>query len=296
MIKIYNRKTKSYETEKVAGEKYLNWIYSSPIGMGLLEIFLKKKVFSKFYGKYCDSKNSIKKIKPFIDEFNMDMTVSKKKTEDFTSFNDFFYRELTPEARPINKDENSFVAHGDGRLLVYENINLDKVVQVKNLTYSLKELIGYDKISQKYDGGLCLILRLCPLDYHRFHFIDGGTCSHSTHIDGSYYSVNPIALDKIERLFCRNKREWSILSSDNFKDVLYVEVGATCVGSIIQTYTEEKRVEKGEEKGYFKFGGSTVIMFLEKNAVKIDNDILYKSRQNIETIVKMGETIGKKII
>lgn len=294
MIKYYNRKNKSYEIEKVAGDRYLNWIYSSPIGMRLLELIVKKKLFSSIYGLYVDRKSSRKKINSFIKEFNLDPTSFEKAAEDFASFNDFFYRKLKKEARPIDIDINALISLGDGKLLAYENIDLEKLVQVKGFTYSLKELIKDDITASKYEGGACLILRLCPTDYHRFHFVDGGTCSKEIKIKGAYYSVNPIALDKVQKLFCENKREWSILHSDNFKDILYIEVGATCVGSIVQSYQPNKRVEKGDEKGYFKFGGSTVILFFEPNTIKIDREIINQTSLGFETSVLMGEKIGEK--
>ncbi|MFL0248363.1 phosphatidylserine decarboxylase [Candidatus Clostridium stratigraminis] len=294
MIKYYNRKNKSYEVEKIAGDKYLNWIYSSPIGMKLLELVVKKKLFSSIYGLYADRNSSRKKINSFIRGFNLDPSSFEKATEDFASFNDFFYRKLKKEARPIDMDSNALISLGDGKLLAYENIDLEKLIQVKGFTYSLKELIKDDETALKYDGGTCLILRLCPTDYHRFHFVDGGTCSKEVKIKGAYYSVSPIALDKVQKLFCENKREWSILHSDNFKEILYIEVGATCVGSIIQSYEPNKRVEKGEEKGYFKFGGSTVILFFEPNLIKIDDEILNQTSLGFETSVLMGEKIGQK--
>ncbi|AAK78018.1 phosphatidylserine decarboxylase [Clostridium acetobutylicum] len=294
MIKYYNRKTKQYEIEKVAGENYLNWTYSSPIGMSFLEALIKKKAFSSIYGSFCDSKISKGKVKKFIDSFDIDILESEKKPEAFKSFNDFFTRKLTKEARPFSTNKEILISPGDGRLLVYENIDLDNLVEIKGMGYSLKELIKDEKISSKYKNGICMILRLCPTDYHRFHFVDSGVCSATSKIKGSYYSVNPIALNKVKRLFCENKREWSILKSDNFKDILYIEVGATCVGSIIQTYKENTKVNKGDEKGYFKFGGSTVVLFFEKDSVKIDEDILEQTRLGYETKVFMGESIGKK--
>lgn len=293
MIKYYDRKNKTYEKEKVAGEKYLNWTYSSPIGMKLLESFIKKRAFSKIYGWYLDRGISKRKVKSFINEFNIDMSGCEKKEEAFRSFNDFFYRKLTPKARPINMDKNILISPGDGKLLAYENIDLERLVQVKGFTYSLRELIRDDAVALSYDGGTCVILRLCPTDYHRFHFIDSGTCGKTQRIKGSYYSVNPIAIQRIEKLFCQNKREWSLFHSDNFGDVLCVEIGAACVGSIIQTYTPDKRVHKGEEKGYFKFGGSTVILFFEPNKIKIDEDIIKETKLGFETAVLMGEKIGK---
>lgn len=295
MIKYYNRKTKDYETEKVAGEKYLNWTYSSPVGMSLLEAVIKKKFFSSLYGWYLDRGISQNKIKDFIKEFNLDMSIAEKAEHEFKHFNDFFYRKLKPSGRPVDMAKDSVVSLGDGKLYAYENIDLDKLVQVKGFTYSLRELVQDENTAKKYSKGTCLILRLCPTDYHRFHFIDNGSCGETKKIKGSYYSVNPVALQKVEKLFCENKREWSTFQSDNFGDILYVEVGATCVGSIIQTYTPEKRVNKGEEKGYFKFGGSTVILFFEADKIKIDSDIIKQTNLGYETYVLMGENIGKKV-
>ena len=295
MIKIYNRESKSYEIEKVLGENYIKWTYESPIGKSFLNIFLKRKLFSKLYGFFCDSKRSVKKIDNIINEYNINMNESIKQSKDFKNFNDFFTRKLHPSARPFSQNCNDFISPGDGRLLAFENIDLENIVQVKGFTYSLKELINDDSIADKYQNGTCLILRLCPVDYHRFHFVDNGTISSNNKIKGNYYSVNPIALSGIKKLFCKNKREWSILNSDNFGDILYIEVGATCVGTIKQTYSPNTKVLKGSEKGYFIFGGSTVILFLEKNKIKIDSDILSETKKNIETKVKMGETIGIKL-
>ena len=295
MVKFYNRKTKKYETEQVAGDTYLQWTYSSPIGMKLLELIIKKKLFSKIYGSFCDSKKSIKKIHSFIKDFDIDMYHSEKNINEFESFNDFFTRKLKSEGRPIDNTLDSLVSPGDGRLVAYENIDLNKLVQVKGYTYSFSKLIDNPSIISKFSEGTCLILRLCPTDYHRFHFIDNGICEETKKINGDYYSVNPIALQKIPELFCKNKREWSIFHSENFGDILHIEVGATCVGSIIQTYMPTKEIKKGDEKGYFKFGGSTTILFLEKNKVKIDRDIIEQTNKGYETKVLMGEKIGTKL-
>ena len=295
MIQIYDRKTKSYEEELIAGKKYIEWTYESPVGKKITELIAKRKIFSKLYGMYCDTKISSKKINSFIEDFNIDMNLSVKKINEFKSFNDFFIRKLNSEARPINNNPNVLISPGDGRITAYENIDLDNLVQIKGITYSLRELINDDSISKKYSDGVCIILRLCPTDYHRFHFVDSGIPSKSTLIKGYYYSVNPIALNNIPKLFCENKREWSILHSDNFGDILTIEVGATCVGSIIQTYTPNKHVNKGEEKGFFKFGGSTTILFFEKDTIKIDSDILDQSKIGFECKVNCGEHIGIKL-
>ncbi len=294
MIKYYNRKQNKYEIEKVAGEKYLNWSYSSPSGKGLVELLLKKKLFSKLYGYYCDTKISSRKIKDFIKDFDIDMSLYTKTYDEYSSFNDFFIRSLNTSARTIDKNNNTLISPCDGKILAYDNINLNDLVQIKGFTYSLKELLQDNEVYNLYDGGTCLIFRLCPTDYHRFHFIDDGVCGDTTKIKGHYYSVNPIALKNVKKLFCQNKREWSIFHSDNFGDVICMEVGATCVGSILQSYSTNSKITKGEEKGYFKFGGSTVILFFKKDVVKIHEDLLNQTQLGFETSVLMGEKIGLK--
>ncbi|MGL4772883.1 MAG: phosphatidylserine decarboxylase [Clostridium sp.] len=294
MIKIYNRHSKAYEEEKVAGKKYLKWCYESPVGKRVTELLLKKKLCSKVYGSFCDTKLSAKKVNEFIKDFDIDMSLCNKTPDEFTSFNDFFIRTLKPEARPIDMNANILISPGDGRLTAITDISMNNLVQVKGLTYSLSELIGDDNKATEYEGGVCLILRLCPTDYHRYHFVDNGVTGESHFIPGHYYSVNPIALEKVPKLFCQNKREWSIFKSDNFGDIIHIEVGATCVGTIIQSYTAGERVSKGSEKGYFKFGGSTTILFFKKDTVEIDEDIVIQSNLGFETKVLMGETIGHK--
>lgn len=296
MIKVYNRKSKKLEIEKVAGDNYIKWTYDSPIGKNFLELFIKKKAFSKIYGMYCDTAFSKRKISKFIDDFDIDMNIANNKIEDFKNFNDFFIRTLKENSRPISMDKDTLISPGDGRLFAYENISIHNLIQVKGIHYSLSELIGDNKLAKEFEGGVCLVLRLCPTDYHRFHFIDSGIPMKSTFINGNYYSVNPVALERIPKLYCQNKREWSLFKSDNFNDIIHIEVGATCVGSIIQTYTPSIKVSKGQEKGYFKFGGSTTIILLKKDIVKIDSDIITQTNLGFETKVLMGEAIGKKII
>lgn len=295
MIQVFNRSTGKYEVEKVFGDKYIRWCYESPLGKGLTELIIKRNIISKIYGINCNMPWSKHKIPTFVDNYNINLDEAIKSIEDFSSFNDFFSRELHPNSRPIDINNNIFISPGDGRLFAYENINMNNLIQVKHLTYSLSELIEDNDIAKEYEGGTCLVLRLCPTDYHRFHFVDSGIPSKSNFIKGNYYSVNPTALERIPKLYCQNKREWSIFKSDNFGDIIHVEVGATCVGTIIQSYEAGKRVNKGDEKGYFKFGGSTTILFIKKGMVKIDEDIIEQTKLGFECKVIMGETIGKKI-
>ena len=148
MIRIYNRKTSKYDTENVAGEKYIKWCYESPLGKSFLELFIKRKLFSRVYGLYCDTKFSQRKIKPFVKSLSIDMGKCVNDINDYKSFNDFFIRKLKPEARPINFDSNILISPGDGRLFAYTNINMDNLIQVKNIHYSLSELIGDNDIAK----------------------------------------------------------------------------------------------------------------------------------------------------
>lgn len=295
-IYFKDRKTGKKKEEKVMGHKFLEWIYYTKSGSLALESLLKRKLFSSFYGKLQDTKFSSRKIKSFVTNQEIDM--SEALNEDITSyntFNDFFIRELKVASRPIVTDPEVLVAPADGRVFAWQNIDTAKLLQVKGSFYSLADLFQNKNLASEYEQGTCLIIRLCPSDYHRFHFPDSGIPSLSTRVEGHYYSVNPLALRKIAKLYCENKREYTLFQSDNFGQMVIMEVGATCVGSIVQTYLPNQHVPKGSEKGYFKFGGSTLIVFLKKDIVKIDDDILDNTEQGIETMVYMGERLGQGI-
>jgi phosphatidylserine decarboxylase len=296
MIKIYNRQTRKYDIEKVAGGKLLDALYTTKVGNLGLRILVKRKIYSAVTGFFCDTRISRRSIKKFARNFSIDINECENNFEDFKSFNDFFARKLKPSVRSFNQAEDKLLSPGDGRIQAWNNIDCKNIIQIKGMSYSLSELLQNEDLAGEYQEGTYLILRLCPVDYHRFHFFDSGTCSIPKKVKGDYYSVNPVALKKIPELFCRNKREYSIYRTDNFGEVLYVEVGATSVGSIIQTFKPDSKIERGQEKGYFKFGGSTVLLFFKKNMVIIDKDIIEQTNAGFETKVTAGEAIGSKSI
>lgn len=294
MIKVYNRKTGCYETEPVAWEGFLNIQYNTFAGRCGLELLFKRKLYSSLFGKLCDSRFSASKIKGFVERHGIDMSECADGIRDFKSFNDFFTRRLKPEARKFAADPALLLSPGDGRVRVWKDIDMKYVLQVKGFSYTLEELLADREMARKYHGGICMVVRLAPVDYHRFHFIDGGRCSGSKSIKGACYSVNPIALNTIPGLFCRNRRAVSMLRSAHFGDIAYVEIGATFVGSIIQTYKPDTVIGRGDEKGYFKLGGSTVLLFLEKDTAAIDEDILLQTEMGYEVKVSAGETVGHR--
>jgi len=287
-IQYYERESGQLKTEKVAGEKWLLWLYNNPIGEATLWALAKRKLVSSAYGKMMDRTSSAKWIYPFIEDFDIDMSGAQE--QEFKNFNDFFTRKLKDNARPIDTSFNIVVSPADGKILAYADISNSDFI-IKGFRFDVSSFLDNAVLAQKYRDGALLIFRLAPVDYHRFHFPVSGNLTSNKKIDGDYYSVNPLALRKKAEIFCLNKREYAIISSSLFGDVIMAEVGATMVGSIVQTYTGSS-VKKGEEKGYFKFGGSTVVILFEKSKINIDKDLLINTAKGHETAVKMGERIG----
>ncbi|MFN8134298.1 MAG: phosphatidylserine decarboxylase [Bacteroidales bacterium] len=290
-IQYVDRESGRMQTEKVAGEKWLVWLYYNPIGEATLWTLAKRKLVSSFYGNLMDRTSSAKKIQPFIEDFNIDMGIAQN--QHFNNFNDFFTRKLRKEARPIDTGARIVVSPADGKILAYADIS-NSWFFIKGYRFDVYSFLDNPVLAQKYRDGSLLIIRLAPMDYHRFHFPVSGNISLSKKIDGDYYSVNPFALRKKAEIFCLNKREYSIIRNPLFGEVIMCEVGATMVGSIVQTFQGNK-VNKGEEKGYFKFGGSTVVLLFEKDKIHIDTDLLINTSKGYETSVKMGERIGEKM-
>lgn len=287
-IKYIERESGQLKTEKVAGEKWLVWLYNNPIGEATLWTLAKRKLASSVYGKMMDRPSSAKRINPFIEDFDIDM--SGVREQKFKNFNDFFTRRLKENARPVDTCFNTVVSPADGKIMAYADISNSDFI-IKGVRFDVSSFLDNSALAQKYRDGTLIIIRLAPVDYHHFHFPVSGNLTQNKKIEGDYYSVNPFALRKKAEIFCLNKREYTILSNQLFGDVIMAEVGATMVGSIIQTY-KGNSVKKGEEKGYFRFGGSTVVLLFEKNKICVDKDLLVNTAKGYETAVKMGERIG----
>ena len=188
-------------------------------------------------------------IKSFVEEMGIDMSEYKRPIEDYTSFNDFFYRELKDGARKIDYNEDVIVSPADGKILAYQNIKEIDKFSVKGSEFTLEEFFNDKELAKKYEDGTCVIIRLAPADYHRFHFPVDGKISEVKRISGDYYSVSTHAIKTNFRIFCENKREYAILKTEKFGDIAMFDIGATMVGGIIQTYKANSFVKKGEEKG-----------------------------------------------
>ena len=290
-IKYIERETGEVKIENVYGEQWLNWLYHNPVGEATLWAIAKRKIVSSVYGDMMEKPSSSDKILPFIKEYKVDLSIAQKQK--FTSFNDFFIRQLKPEARPIIQDPLAVASPADGKVLAYENIN-NSDFYIKGVRFNVESFLNNKELAKKYSDGSMIVFRLAPPDYHRYHFpVSGKVPQANTKIDGDYYSVNPLALREKAEIFWLNKREYGVIKSPVFGDVAMVEVGATMVGSMLQSYSGTS-ISKGDEKGYFKFGGSTVVLLFEKGKIQIDQDLLHNTSNGLETTIKMGEQIAAK--
>lgn len=291
-IQFQNRLTGKLETEKVYGESFLRWAYGNPLGPLALNSFIKRPFFSSWYGKRMSTPESRSRIAPFIAEYGLNPGDFADSPESYGSFNEFFYRKLRPEARPIDQDPNSIVFPADGRHLGFQNASEIEGVFVKGQKWDLPALLGDADLAAKYADGPLVLSRLCPVDYHRFHFPVAGIPSETVLLNGPLFSVSPIALRKNLAYLWENKRTLTKLETPNIGTVLCLEIGATCVGTIIQTFEPGSPAEKGAEKGYFAFGGSSTITIFEPGSVLLENDLRHHSSKQTELYSLVGSRMG----
>ena len=272
----YDLKTKKIVEKKES--KSLYFLYNTVLGRLILKI-IASHIIAKTYAKYMNSRLSILKIKSFIKKNNIDINEYEEKK--YNSFNDFFIRKIKKNKRKI---EDGLIAIADSKLTVYE-INQNSSFKIKNSIYTVEELIRNSTNKYKY----ALIFRLEAHDYHHYCFPDDGKVLSSKQIKGILHTVQPIAFKK-HKVFVENTRNITFLKCNNLGNVCYIEVGAMMIGKIVnEPITSFK---KGDEKGHFEFGGSTIVLLLEKGKATIDKQIIENSKKEIETIVKLGTKIG----
>lgn len=271
------------------GDSWFSWF----LRPWMLPILTKWPFISSCYGHLQKHSSSMRKIRPFIKKFQIDKSDFLDPVHHFRSFNDFFIRKLKPEARPIYPNPSVAVIPADGRYYFYENIETCDGFIVKGQKFDLPTLLGSASLAQKYRDGSMVMARLCPTDYHRFHFPCDCIPGTTRMINGKLFSVNPIAIKKNLHIFTENKRAICELDSKIFGKILYLEIGAMCVGSIKETYTPNTWQPKGGEKGYFEFGGSALILLFEKGAIEFDADLLAATQEGFEIRCLLGQSMGK---
>ena len=284
-MKIYDRKTKTYEDIVQYGAGKLDFLYNNPVGRIFLGIAVSPFV-SNIYASKNAKKSSVKKIPAFIKEHNIDM--SDYEDREYKSFTDFFTRKIRYGKRPVDMTPGALISPADSKLLVYE-IEKDTVMRIKGRTYTADEILGDSENAKEFAGGYALVFRLTVDDYHRFCYPDKGCLISKRFIKGKLHTVSPVS--KNHKIYMENTRLVNLLKTEKFGTIAYIEVGAMLIGRIVDNGTDV--FEKGQEKGYFEPGGSTVVI-LVKN-VEIDKDIMEQSASGIETKVRYGERIGRAL-
>ncbi len=291
-ILYFNRHTQQVERELVYGEPWLRWAYETPLGRASVWAFFKRPFFSRWYGKRMSTPASASRVAPFIRSYDIQMGDFEKSADQYESFNDFFYRKLKSDARPMDSDESALVFGADARHKAVAVLGKEAEFFVKGQRFDLAKLLGDEKLAERYAGGTLVFSRLCPVDYHRFHFPCDGEAGAPVLIEGSLYSVNPIALAKKLSYLWENRRMRTELKTERFGTIQLLEIGATNVGSIFQTFAPGA-VKKGEEKGYFAFGGSALITLFEPGKVTLAADLLEQNAQGRELYARMGTPMAK---
>lgn len=281
----YDRQSKTLKESIEYQEDLLKFLYGTIPGRFILKTIIIKPWFSNWRSKYQKSPASAKDIEPFIDKYKVNL--KNVESEDWKCFNDFFIRKKNID---LCAAEDKLISIADSKLSVYQ-ITEDLKLKIKNSIYSISDILNDENLAAEYKNGTCLIFRLSVDDYHRYHYPDSGSLVVNKKIPGVLHTVRSIS-DKYQ-VFSHNSREVNVLNTNHLGIITQIEVGALLVGKIINH--DHKEFEKGQEKGYFEFGGSTIVLLLKENTVIIDDDIIKYSQQRIETKVSAGEAIGKII-
>jgi phosphatidylserine decarboxylase len=291
-ILVWDRKQGREIEEKVYGEGGVRFMYANPFGRGLGEALLARRWFSQSYGWLQSTRWSGRKVEPFIARY--DIPMEEYEPGPFPTFNDFFIRRFREGARPWVKDPNVMAAFAEARYLAWTSIESGQTFPVKGEHLSAASLMDSEERARDFIGGPLLLARLCPVDYHRFHYPDDGRVLESYRAKGAFHSVNPVALKAKSDVLATNERHVSILQTAHFGKLAYIEVGAMMVGKIVQSH-EGPAFERGDEKGYFLFGGSTVVVLGESGRWKPDAEILRQTAMQHETLIRLGEPVATRV-
>lgn len=293
-IYFIDRINKEKKLERVYGDAVLDFLYGgSLVGKILAFLMAYIPLFSVIYGFFQRLPFSKRKIAPFIKKFGIDESEFLTPSHCFKSFDAFFTRKLKQKARPICHDPQIAIIPADGRFLFYPRIDQSDGFIVKGKKFSLEKLLGDPSLATSFAQGSLVLGRLCPTDYHRFHFPCDCIPSRSELINGPLYSVNPIAVKQNLSFLFENKRMITELETSSFGKVIFIEIGATSVGTIHQTYSPFTACKKGDEKGFFSFGGSSLVLLFEPGRIRFDDDLVKNSSLYIETLCQMGQSMGR---
>lgn len=268
--------------------RFLKYLYRTLPGRFLLKALISPRL-SDLCGKILDSEFSRFLIPPFVRKNRIN---TDEYTEcEYRSFNDFFTRTIRPELRPLDMNPDHLISPCDGLLSAYR-ISDSSVIPVKYSRYTIEDLLGSRQLAAEYKNGICLVFRLCVNHYHRYCYVDYGEKGINHFIPGVLHTVRPIALSSVP-VFSQNSREYTLIETVSFGPIVQMEVGALLVGKI-DNYHESCHVQRGQEKGRFLYGGSTIILLLKENSVSFPEWIFDAASNSCEIPVKMGEMLGSR--
>lgn len=269
---------------------FYGWPLSSRL---LMELFgWTLPLTSYAMGCFCRSRLSRPFIQRFIAKYQIDTREFAEPVEAYRDFDSFFTRRLKPEARPLAEGADRLVIPADGRYRFFQNIGAGGSFSVKGRDLSLSQLLGSEALASRYERGSLVLARLAPSDYHRFHFPCDCLPGKAQLLTGSYHSVHPLALLRRPSILIENRRWLTLLETSDWGTIAYVEVGALGVGRVVQTYQGGRCCQKGEEKGYFAFGGSTLLLLFEPGRLQLDEQLANLSAE-LEVRCLMGEPLNR---
>lgn len=275
--------------EETEQDKLLRHLYNDWGGRLCLKLLVRPFV-SKAAGFFLNTGLSVKLVPDFVKRNRIDLSLYQK--QEFTSYNDFFTRKIKPEERPVAEGESILVSPCDGKATVCR-IASDSRFYIKDTEYTVEQLLRNERLAQRFLGGWALILRLTVDDYHHYCYPADGKKSQNVVLPGIFHTVNPTANDALP-VYKENAREYTLIKTEKFGTILMMEVGAMMVGKITNRQKGPSVVKKGQEKGYFEFGGSTIVLLFQHGKVRLDYDLVENSENDYETIVRMGERIGEQ--
>lgn len=287
-----DRRSGALRTDPVYAEGFLDWCYNTRSGIALTRGVLSRWFVSALYGWYYRRRWTRRKIAPIATAMGINLDEVTQPLESFRSFSDFFSRRVDLGRRPIDPDTGRLVSPADGRMLTFPALESDEPMRIKGSIFDMERLLDDRAVAARYCGGAVVIVRLYLADYHHFHFPDSGIPREPRPVAGRYYAVTPYARKWAVPFYGENHRVITLFDSDHFGKIAIVEIGAFTVGSIRQCFAPGVRVAKGEHKGFFELGGSTVVLLFEPSAVRFDEDLCRNSSSGVETFVLMGGGIG----
>lgn len=299
-IHFFNRVSGKIEEELVYGDSFIKWLYQTKVGEVFQELITKSTI-SRVYGAIQDLAISHLKVAPFVAKFNINLDdflpeEGGNLRHPYSTFNQFFVRRFKKGKRVFVESPNEMGAFSEARYFGYSSVEPSETVPVKGEFLTPEAILGHAKYFMDFKDGPLLLARLCPVDYHRYHYPDDGVVIDDYEVPGKLHSVNPLALNAKQDILMTNYRHVTIIETKNFGKLAYVEVGATCVGKIVQNcdLTPGTKFKKGDEKGMFLFGGSTVIVIGQKGKWKPSADILENTKKGMETYLQLGMSVATK--